>query len=124
MRLPYILQFNVPFRQLLGGEIEAVALVGDVMVLAEGAAQIAAGEEDCAGPVMALYARLCGGLLAMTSGGAGGVLAFAEVGGYHIDLYGLRADEADACALISVHAAEAWAEVAIAEVGVRCGALL
>ena len=30
-----VLQLHVPFGELLGGEVEAVALMGDVMILAE-----------------------------------------------------------------------------------------
>ena len=51
----YVLQFEVPFTELFGGEVEAVALVGDVVVLAEDAAEVAAAEEDAAGAVLALY---------------------------------------------------------------------
>jgi hypothetical protein len=46
VHIAHILQFNVPFRKLFGCEVEAVALMGDVMVLTEDAAKIAAGEED------------------------------------------------------------------------------
>ncbi len=36
------LQLHVPFSKLFGGEIEALPLMGDIVVLAEDAAEVAA----------------------------------------------------------------------------------
>ena len=73
------------------------------MVLAEDAAEVAAGEEDGPGAVVALNARF-----------------LAEVGGDHIDFCRLGADEADARLFIAVYATAAGAEVAVFEMGVGC----
>lgn len=101
------LQLQVPLGQLLGGQVEAVALVGDVVVLAEDAAQVAAAEEDGAAAVVALQARL-----------------LAEVRGDGVHLDRLGADQADAGCFPPVDVAFARAEVAFGEVGVGGGALL
>ena len=71
------------------------------MVLAEDAAEVASGEEDGAGAVVALNAGL-----------------FAEMGRDDIDLCGLGADEAGSSRFVAVHAAASGAEVTISEVGV------
>jgi hypothetical protein len=42
VNISYILQLDVPFAKLLRGEIESVALMCDVVVLAEDAAKVAA----------------------------------------------------------------------------------
>ncbi len=73
--LPHVLQFHIPFGQLLRCRVKAIALVCDVVVLAEDAAEVASRKEDGAGTVVALYAGL-----------------FAEMGGYDIDFGGLGAD--------------------------------
>jgi hypothetical protein len=71
------LQLHVPLGELFGRQVEAVALMGDVVVLAEDlvmsvlfakasstsctyASQIAAREEDAARAIMALQTRLYG----------------------------------------------------------------
>ena len=54
-----ILQFDVPFCQLLWSKVKAVALMRDVMVLAEGTAKIAARKEDGAAAIVPLDAGLC-----------------------------------------------------------------
>lgn len=99
--LSHILQLHVPFGQLFRGSVEAIALVCDVVVLAEDAAEVASREEDGARAVVALYARL-----------------LAEMGRYDIDLGGLGADEADACLFPAIHSAASRAEVAVSQVGV------
>ncbi len=96
---------HVPVAELLGGQVHAVTGVGDVVVLAEDAAQVAHAEEDGAAAVVALDAGL-----------------LAEVGGDDVDL-GLLADEAHARGLVAVDAAETGAQVAVAQVGVGPGPL-
>lgn len=54
-----ILQFKVPFRQLLWGKVKAVALVRNVMVLTEGAAKIATRKKDGAAAIVPLDAGFC-----------------------------------------------------------------
>ena len=99
--LPHILQLHIPLRQLFRCSVKAIALVGDVVVLAEDAAEVAPREEDGARAVVALYAGL-----------------FAEMGRYDVDLGGLGADEADAGCFPAVHSAASRAEVAVPEVGI------
>ena len=56
--IPHLLQLNVPLGELLRRQVESLCLVGNVMVLAEYATEVAAGEEDRAGSVVALYTGL------------------------------------------------------------------
>jgi hypothetical protein len=49
-----VLQLDVPFRELLGRDIEPVLLMSNVMILAEDAAKVAAAEEYAAATVVAL----------------------------------------------------------------------
>ena len=77
----------------------------DIMVLAKDTSQIAAGEEDSAGSVMALDAGF-----------------FAEVRGDCADADGVAGDEAGAGAREAVYGAATRAEVAVAEVRVGGGA--
>ena len=77
----------------------------DVVVLAEDAAQVAAAEENTAGPIVTLDAGL-----------------FAKVRADDVYFDGGCADEAVAGRLVAVDGAEARAEVAVAEVGVGEGA--
>lgn len=99
--LAHILQLHVPLGQLLRCRVEAVALVRDVVVLAEDAVEVAAGEEDGPGAVVPLYAGL-----------------LAEMGRDDVDFGGFGADEADAGLFPAVHSAASRAEVAVAKVGV------
>jgi hypothetical protein len=46
MHLPNLLEFHAPFCQFFRCQIEAIALMGDIMILAEDAAKVAAGKED------------------------------------------------------------------------------
>ena len=78
-----------------------MALVRDVVVLAENAAQVAAGEEDSTATIVALDAWL-----------------LAKVRRDRADL-DVRSDEAYACCFVPIHAAHSRAKVAVAEVGVR-----
>ena len=71
------------------------------MILAEDAAEIAAGEEDGPGAVVSLYARF-----------------LAEVGRDNVDFCGLGANEADAGLFVAIYATPAGAKVAVFEVGV------
>lgn len=50
------LQLNVPFRQLLWSEVKAVALMRNVMIMAEGTAKIATRKKDGAAAIMPLDA--------------------------------------------------------------------
>lgn len=52
------LQFDIPLSQLLGRQIEAVPLMGNVVVLAEDATEVAAREEDGSGAIVTLDAGL------------------------------------------------------------------
>ena len=99
--LSHILQLHIPLGQLFRRSVKAIALVRDVVVLAEHAAEVASRKEDGAGAVVALYAGF-----------------LAEVGGDDIDFGGLGADEAEACFFIAIDSAQSWAEVAVAEVGI------
>lgn len=54
-----ILQFDVPFSQLLWRKVKAVALMRNIMVLTEGAAKVAARKEDGAAAVMPLDTGFC-----------------------------------------------------------------
>ena len=107
VHLAHILQLDIPSGQLLRRGVEAVALVRNVVVLAEDAAEVAAREEDGARAIVALDARL-----------------LAEVGGDDVDRGGAGADEAEARRLPAVDAAASRAEVAVPEVGVGRGSLL
>ena len=78
-----------------------------IPVLAEHAAEITTGEENGPAAVVALDAGF-----------------FAEVGGECVDGGGGGGDEAPACFLVAVCGAEARAEVAVLEVGVREGEFL
>lgn len=106
VHLAHILQLHVPFGQLFRRGVEAVAAVRDVVVLAEDAAEVAAGEEHGAGAMVALDAGL-----------------LAEVGGDDVDFGGRGADEAEAGFFIPIDSALARAEVAMFEMGIGCGFL-
>lgn len=97
---PDLLQLDEPLAQLFGREAEPFLLVRDVMVLAEGAAQVAHGEEDGSRAVMSLDAWL-----------------LAKVRRDNVD-HDIGPDQTDAGLLIAVHAAEPRTEVAVAQVGV------
>lgn len=43
---PHLLQLHIPLGEFLGRKVEAIALVGNVEVLAKHAPQVAAREED------------------------------------------------------------------------------
>ena len=107
MYLAHLLQLHVPLGQLFRRGVEPIALMRDVVVLAEDAAEVASGKEDGARAVVALDAGF-----------------LAKVGGYDIDLGGLGADEADTGPFPAVDAAASGAEVAIAQVGIGLGPLL
>ena len=77
----------------------------NVVVLAEDAAEVTAGEEDSTGATVPLDI----GFLAIMRGDG-------------VDLGGRGVNEAVAGFLIAVHAAEARVEVTVEEVGVGCGA--
>lgn len=98
---------HTPVGELLGGQVLAVALVGDVVVLAEDAAQVAHAEEDGAAAVVALHAGL-----------------LAKVRRDDVHLGRLGADQAHARRLVAVDAAPARAQVAVAQVRVRRRPLL
>ena len=76
----------------------------DIVVLAKDAAQVAAAEEDGAGAVVACDAGL-----------------FAKVRADDVHFH-IGADEAVAGLLEAIDGAEAWAEIAVAQVGVGEGA--
>lgn len=56
-----LLQLDVPLAQLLGCQVLAIALMGNVMVLAKDAAEIAAGKEYRATSIVPLDAWFCDG---------------------------------------------------------------
>jgi len=106
MHPSYILQLNIPLRQLLGREIKPALPVRNIVVLAKHASQVATREEDAAAAVVALQARL-----------------LAKVRRDGVDGYVGGGDQACARRFVAVHAAKARAEVAVAEVGVGGTAL-
>ena len=102
-----ILKLHVPLSKFLWSEIEAIALMSDVVVLAEDATQVAAGEEDATGPIMALQAWLWSLLAAspMKASICSCIHTFSKVWGDSIDLDLLCANQAHACFLIAIHSA-------------------
>lgn len=105
MHVPDLLQLEIPLPQLFRRETEPVPLVRNIVVLAEDAAEIAAGEEDAAAAIVALDARL-----------------FAEMrrDGVHDDV---GPDQAGSRPFEPVDTAEARAKVAVPEVRVRMRSL-
>lgn len=57
--LSYVLQLYVPVAQLFWGQILTIPLMCDIVVLAEYASKIAAGEEYGTTAVVALYTGFC-----------------------------------------------------------------
>ena len=52
-----VLQLHVPFGELFWCEVKPIPLVGDVVVLTENAAKVAAREEDSTRTIVALKTR-------------------------------------------------------------------
>ena len=107
-----LLQFDVPFGKLFGREIEAVPSVGNVVVLAEDASEVAAGEEDGPGAIVALDAGLYVPSTTWNTGAGYKSLPFAvttltltKVRSNNIDLHRLCTDQADSRLLVAVHSA-------------------
>lgn len=96
VHLPHVLQLDEPFTELFRSQIEPAADVGNVVVLAEDAAEVAHAEEDGAGTVVSLDARF-----------------LAEVRGDSVDLDRFCTDQADPGGLIAVYGAQTGAEVAV-----------
>lgn len=57
VNLAKILELHEPLSKLFWSDFEAIALVGNSVVLAEHAAEIATGEENRVRAIVALYAR-------------------------------------------------------------------
>ena len=106
MHAPYILQLDIPLRQVLGRQMKAILLMRDIVVLAKDTPQVTAGEEDAAAPVVALEARL-----------------FAKMRRDGVD-DDIGADQAGSALFEAVYAAEARAEIAVAEMSVGLRSLL
>lgn len=107
-----VLQLYKPLRKLLGGKIESVLLVGDVMVLTADAAKTAAREEDRARAIVSLKERLfaCRLSILITKVAQRGL---TKVWGDSVD-GSVGANEAISTSLKSVDIALPWTEVASA----------
>jgi hypothetical protein len=57
VNVPNILKLDQPFSQLLWSQILAIPLMGNIMILTENAAKIAAREKDGTTAIVALNAR-------------------------------------------------------------------
>ena len=91
-----ILEFDHPFSKLFWSQVESFSLMGNVMVLAEDASQIATREEYATAPVMTLYA---------------GLFTKMRADHIHFDLFG--AYEAIAGLLVPIDAAKTWTKIAV-----------
>jgi hypothetical protein len=56
---PSLLQFDIPFAEFFRSQVKTFALVSNVVVLAKGATQITATEEDGAASIVPLKTRFC-----------------------------------------------------------------
>ena len=54
-----ILKFDEPFSQLFGGQVETIALMGNVMILAKNTSQIASRKENRTRSMVTLDTWLC-----------------------------------------------------------------
>jgi hypothetical protein len=109
MASPSLLQFDIPLAQLFRSQIEAVALVRNVVVLAKGATQITATEEDRTAPIVPLKTRFYdlsvpdARLTYVTTRQVSHT--FPKVRCNRIDLYRLGANQTHACLFVAIHTA-------------------
>lgn len=122
VHVAYFLQLDVPIAQFLGGEIHAVSLVRDVVILTEDAAEVASAHEYRSTAIVALNARFCSSLVWVISGCERKVHTFTEVRRYHIH-FCLFTNQTHPRRLIAIDAAQARTEVAVAQVAVGLAAL-
>lgn len=106
MDIPNLLQLDVPVPEVFGRQILAVALMGNVVVLAKDTAEIAHAEEDGTAAIVALDTRL---------------LAKVRCNDVHL---GLVADETHSRRLVAVDATETGTKVALTEVCICSRTLL